>query len=134
MHDSLDVLSEISELKYFWKLDLIKGYYCVPVRKDSKKYTALQTSDNNYHFNFPLLAYKILLVHLLDWWWRSLGTKKNVLYYFDDILVRIKTLDEHLTSLKDVLNVLKVNGLAASPVKTEIAKKSLVFLGYKKVR
>lgn len=54
--------------------------------------------------------------------------KKNVVHYFDDILVHTKIFDEHITSLGKVLSVLKTNGLTAKPNKTEIAKRSLVFL------
>ena len=39
-----------SNIKYFSKLDLIKGYYQVPVDVNSRKYTAFSTATQQYQF------------------------------------------------------------------------------------
>lgn len=52
----------------------------------------------------------------------------KVVHYFD-ILVHTKTFNQHITSLGEVLNVFKTNGLTAKPNMTEIVNRLCVFLG-----
>lgn len=50
--DPQALLSQISESKYFSKLDLTTGYYQMPVQKQSRQHTEFQTSENTYIFNY----------------------------------------------------------------------------------
>ena len=45
-----DVICSAHNIKYFTKLDLIKGYYQVPIHPDSREFTSFTTHQQQYHF------------------------------------------------------------------------------------
>src|SRR3954469_17534089 len=64
-------------------------------------------------------------IHLL----RSL-IGKSVVVYFDDILVYSKSIEEHVTHVKEVLQILRHEKLYANLPKCTCAKDKLIFLGF----
>ena len=55
---------------------------------------------------------------------------KYVVVYFDDILVYRKTLEDHLSHLREVLLVLRKNSLFANSDKFTFCVDNIVFLGF----
>src|SRR3954462_14815391 len=55
---------------------------------------------------------------------------KSVVVYFDDILVYRKSLEEHVTHVKEVLQILHHEKLYANLPKCTFAKDKLIFLGF----
>src|SRR4051812_41944340 len=55
---------------------------------------------------------------------------KSVVVYFDDILVYSKSLEEHVTHVKEVLQILRHENLYANLPKCTFAKDKLIFLGF----
>ena len=55
---------------------------------------------------------------------------KFVVVYFDDILIYSKNLDDHLTHLKYVLDVLRKERLFANLKKCTFCMDKLMFLGF----
>ena len=55
---------------------------------------------------------------------------KSVVVYFDDILVYRKSLEEHVTHVKEVLQILRHEKLYANLPKCTFAKDKLIFLGF----
>ncbi|BFZ17096.1 hypothetical protein BsWGS_20136 [Bradybaena similaris] len=131
MPNTEDLLSRVADAKFFTKLDLTKGYYQVPMSKESRKYTAFATSDGLYHFKalpFGLSNAPSTFVRLMRHIFKG---HKNLLHYYDDILIYSTTFEEHTSSLISVLESLRRNGLTAKPSKTEVAFDKLIFLGHR---
>ncbi|BFZ24546.1 hypothetical protein BsWGS_27585 [Bradybaena similaris] len=131
MPNAQDLLSNISEAKYFSKIDLTKGFYQIMLSNDSKKYTAFQTSENLYQFRtlpFGLCNSPSTFVRLMR---KVLGHLPNVLHYYDDILIFSNNYEPHLQDLTRVLESLRQHGLTAKPSKTEIGFEKLTYLGHK---
>lgn len=57
--------------------------------------------------------------------------QKNLLHYYDDILIYSTTFEEHTSSLISALESLRKSCLTAKPSKTEVAFDKLIFLGHK---
>src|SRR4051812_18627230 len=55
---------------------------------------------------------------------------KSVVVYFDDILVYSKSLEEHVTHVKEVLQILRHEKLYANLPKCTFARDKLIFLGF----
>lgn len=122
MHDLQVLLSQISESKFFNKINVTKVNYLLDLNKQSRPYTAFQTHGNTYEFNFlpfGLCNSPATFVRLMRGIFRNV---QNVVHYFDDIGEHTKSFDEYIPEMRDVLEVLKSNGLTAKPVKTEVAR------------
>lgn len=128
MQDPEVLLSQILESKLLSKIDLTKVYYQLQVNKESRPYTAFQTHNNTYEFNFlpfGLTNSPATFVKLVR---KIFKNVKNVVHYIDDILVHTKKFNE--PALRRVFEALKTNGLTAKPVKTKVTKTSFLFLGH----
>uniref|UniRef100_A0A8R1DQU3 CCHC-type domain-containing protein n=1 Tax=Caenorhabditis japonica TaxID=281687 RepID=A0A8R1DQU3_CAEJA len=58
------------------------------------------------------------------------GLEDEALVYIDDILVYSRTFENHLSSIRKVLDRFRNFNLKASPMKCEFAKSSITFLGH----
>jgi transposase InsO family protein len=117
---------------YFTKLDLIKGYYQVPLEEESRKFTAFSTPHNHYQFkrlSFGLknsgIAFQKNMQQIL-----SEYTFNNVLVYIDDILIMSEKFEEHVTLVRNILNTLKNSGIKIKVGKCEFFKSEVTFLGH----
>ena len=117
---------------FFTKLDLIKGYYQIPLDKNSREYTAFSTHHSHYQFktlSFGLknsgIAFQKNMQQIL-----SEFCFDKVLVYIDDILIMSETLEEHLQLVGKVLNTLKNNGIKIKLSKCEFFKAEVSFLGH----
>ena len=118
--------------QYFTKLDLVKGYYQVPLDKDSRQYTAFSTSHNHYQFkvlsfglrNSGIAFQKTMQEILSDYCF------KNIIVYIDDILIMTETFEQHIDLVSKVLTTLMNNGIKVKINKCELFKKEVSFLGH----
>lgn len=119
--------------KYFSKLDLVKGYYQIPLEEESREFTAFSTIHNHYQFktlSFGLKNSGICFQRTMQ----SILSEfcfKNVIVYIDDILIMTRTFREHVELTRRVLNTLRVNGFIVNIGKCEFAKEEVEFLGHR---
>ena len=127
-----DSIYGLSKMKYFTSLDLVRGYYQVPIEKESRKYTAFSTPHGHFQFkrlsfglkNAPSAFQRDMQIILQAFPW------KNVVVYIDDILIMSETFDEHIELLRRVLTTLEQHNVKIKPRKCEWIKKSVQFLGH----
>jgi hypothetical protein len=118
--------------KYFTKLDLVKGYYQVPLDPASRQYTAFSTPNNHYQFktlSFGLrnsgIAFQKNMQNIL-----SAYSTNNTLIYIDDILIISQSFDEHLELVSKILHTLYSNGIKIKVSKSEFFVSEVTFLGH----
>ena len=130
MPNIADLLTGLDGANVFSKLDLLKGYFQVPVNPDDVPKTAIITPFGTYVFHYSTFGLKnsgATFQRMMD---NIFGDTPFVLVYVDDILVFSKNHRDHQHHLRQTLELLRENGLVARADKSVIGASSVEFLGY----
>ena len=127
--DSLDLLANTA---YFSSLDSASGYWQVGMAPDSQQKTAFCSHSGHYEFtvmpfglcNAPATVQRLMETVLAGLAW------ERCIVYLDDILVVVRTFEEHLKNLHEVFERLRQFGLRLKPSKCHLAKCQVTYLGY----
>ncbi|GBG64491.1 hypothetical protein CBR_g45187 [Chara braunii] len=127
-----DLLDRVPGCKYFSKIDLKSGYHQIEVHPDDQYKTAFRTRYGHYEFivmpfgltNTPATFQRCMNDLFRPW------LDKFVVVYLDDILVFSKTLQEHQSHLRQVLEKLREANLKINAKKCEWAKTQVLYLGH----
>ena len=127
-----DIVFGLNGMSFFTTLDLVKGYYQVPMHQDSKEYTAFSTSNQHYEFeklsfglkNAPSAFQREMQAVLRDF------EQKEVLVYIDDILIMSRSYLEHLQLVSRVLTTLANYHIKIKVTKCSWFQKEVNFLGH----
>lgn len=118
--------------KYFTSLDLMSGYYQIPVEPESQKYTAFVTHDGHYEFTrmpFGLVNVPSVFQSCMN----ELQIKLppgDVAVYLDDTIIPSVTVEEGLEKLKRILGAMKECGLTLRLNKCVFLSEHIKFLGH----
>lgn len=117
--------------KVFSKIDLVKGYFQVPVAKADIPKTAIITPFGLFEFlamPFGLKNAAQTFQRLMD---RLFGDLGFCFVYLDDIIVASPDMATHLQHLRQVFTVLQDNGLVINMDKCVFAQSAVDFLGHR---
>ena len=127
--ESLDALAGS---KYFSTLDLVSGYWQVPMDSDAQDKSAFITRAGLWKWKVlpfgltsaPATFQRLMeqVVHGLHW--------KTLLLYLDDIIVIAPDFQTHLTRLGEVFDRLRQAGLKLKPTKCELLQTEVRYLGH----
>ena len=95
-------------------MDLLQGFYQLPLIECDKPKTAFKTSSGHYQFrvvsmglsNSPSVFQRVMNQIFQK------QLNKFVLIYIDDILIFSKTPEEHLQHIEEVFKTIQENGLS----------------------
>lgn len=127
--DTLDVLSQT---QYFSSIDLISGYWQIQLDEASREKTAFVTHAGLYEFNvmpFGLTNAPSCFQRLMECVLRGLHWK-IALIYLDDVLVYLRTFEDHLQHLRLLLERFWNAGLKLKPSKCHFRQKKVRYLGH----
>ena len=127
-----DCLAALGGNKYFSLLDLVSGYWQVPMATDDKEKTAFTTPSGLYEFdvlpfglsNAPATFQRLMDVVLAGLKWH------NLLVYLDDICVFSDSFETHLASLTQTFERLRSFNLKLKPGKCHILQREFRYLGH----
>lgn len=127
-----DEISRLSGQAWFITLDLMSGYYQVPIAENHKHRTAFVTPDGQYEFNrvpFGLANAPAVFQRMMN---HVLGPARfnKATVYIDDVLVYGKDPDEALSRLEDVLQLLDKANLKLNLAKCNFLQNRIDYLGY----
>jgi len=128
--DNIDLLKG---KKYFTCLDLKDGFHHVNMAEDSIKYTSFITPLGQYEFlkmPFGLATGPSCFSRFIQDIFSEFIREKEVIVYFDDIMIATESIEEHLDLLTRVLCVMRNNQLEIRLDKSEFLKCQVVYLGY----
>ena len=127
--ESLDALAGS---RFFSTLDLVSGYWQVPLDADAQEKSAFVTRSGLWKWKVlpfgltsaPATFQRLMeqVVHGLHW--------KTLLLYLDDIIVIAPDFETHLERLGEVLGRLRRAGLKLKPAKCELLQTEVGYLGH----
>ena len=132
MPNLYDSIYSAHNIKYFTKIDLVKGYYQIPIDEESRPLTSFSTQNNQYQFkrlSFGLRNSGIQFQRNMHEILSDFHSKK-VIVYIDDIMIISETFEEQLETVEKVLNTLMKNGIKIKVSKCEFFKEEVSFLGH----
>ena len=127
-----DLLDQLRGAKVFSAIDLMQGYYQIKIQDANCAKTAFKTPMGLYKFRvlpFGLMNAPVIFQCVVNRIFR-LYIGKFVLVYLDDILVFSKSVEEHLTHIRQVLNILRTQRFYARLHKCHFNQTSIKYLGH----
>ena len=125
-----DLTSSIGTSRVFSKLDLLKGYFQVPVNPEDEPKTAITTPFGTYVFHYSTFGLRnsgATFQRMMD---QIFGHLPYCRVYIDDILVASENHREHREHLQSVLELLRKNGLVIRRDKCAFGASTVEFLGH----
>jgi len=125
-----ELFDKMQNAKLFSVVDLASGYHQMRMNEDSKPYTAFRTNNEIYQWKVAPMG----LAGMPGTWTRLMRTLLSkllfVVVYLDDICIFSSCIEDHLSHLRKVFEVLRENKLYARREKCTFAKSSVEFLGH----
>lgn len=124
-----DCIDNLGVATYITKLDLLKGYWQVPLTERASEISAFVTPDSFLQYtrmafglrNAPATFQRLMSI--------VLGDVPNCNVYLDDVVIYSSSWADHLSLLRDVFHRLSVASLTLNLKKCEFAKASVTYLG-----
>jgi hypothetical protein len=127
-----ETLDQLGKAKYFSKLDMVEGYYQIPLQEDSKPYTGFATRSGFYQWKYLPMGFKNAGAAFQRQMDTVLGNMrfKFCIPYIDDIIIFSQTFEEHISHLKQVFDQFRKFGLFVKMSKCEFCMDRMDFLGH----
>ena len=125
-------LEALAGSQYFTTLDLMSGYWQVPLEEDARDKAAFCTRNGLWRWKvlpFGLTAAPATFQRLMERVLHGLHWK-SLLLYLDDIIVIGNSFDNHYQNLKEVLSRLRAAGLKLKPAKCHLFQTKVAYLGH----
>ena len=126
--DSL--IDEVAGAQFVTKLDLLKGYWQVPLTERAKDISAFSVGDSLYRYlvcPFGMKNSGCTFQRFMDLVVKGLHNTK---VYVDDLIVYSSTWEEHLRNLRALFERLRQHRLTVSLVKSEFGHATVQYLGH----
>lgn len=126
-----EIFSQISGATVFSTMDLLSGFWQVPLARGAREFTAFTVGNQHFHFTkmpFGLTGAPGSFVRLMQ---TVLNGISNVVVYGDDILIFSNSISEHSEHLRSVLSRLREAGLVVNAGKCQFGLKEVKFLGHR---
>ncbi|GJW45594.1 putative reverse transcriptase domain-containing protein [Tanacetum coccineum] len=127
-----DLLNQLQGSSVYSKIDLRSGYHQLRVREEDIPKTAFRTRYGHYEFQVMPFGFTNAPVVFMDLMNRVCKPylDKFVIVFIDDILIYLKSKQEHEEHLKLILELLKKEQLYAKFSKCEFGIRKVQFLGH----
>jgi len=130
--DITEILDQLGQSKYFTCLDMVMGYHQIGLEKGEGLKTAFSTKQGHWEYQrlpFGLKTAPATFQRMMNSVLSGL-TGTYCFVYLDDIVICAKSLADHNTKLREVLERLRTHKLKLQPGKCEFLRKEINYLGH----
>ncbi len=124
-----DCIDSLGAAKYITKLDLLKGYWQVPLIERASEISTFVTPDSFLQYTRMAFGLRNAPATFQRLMFLVLGNVPNCNFYLDDVVIYSFSWAEHLSTLYDVFQRLSAASLTLNLRKCEFAKASITYLG-----
>ena len=131
-YPSQDIVDKMEDIVFWSTLDAASAYWSIPLNEADKEKTTFSVPCGKYGFNvtpFGLCNAGASYQRMVDIYLSGLPSN-CVFAYIDDILICSKSMEEHLSSLKEVFLKLRESGITLKLSKCVFGCENIDFLGY----
>ncbi|MCI19128.1 retrotransposon protein, partial [Trifolium medium] len=127
-----DLMDQLVGARVFSKIDLWSGYHQIKVKVEDVPKTAFRTRYGHYEYTVMPFGVTNAPAIFMDYMNRIFHPflDKFVVVFIDDILIYLKSEEEHREHLRIILQVLREKKLYAKLSKCEFWMKEISFLGH----
>ena len=127
------LFSRLSQARYLSKIDLSKGYWQVPMRREDRPKTAFTIPVGQFQWRVMPFGLQTAVAVFSRMMRRLLGPleRDDVTNFMDDILVATVSFERHLETLDAVFCRLREANLSARPTKCFLGFEELDYLGHR---
>ncbi|XP_064482824.1 uncharacterized protein LOC135395659 [Ornithodoros turicata] len=131
MSQANEILCQVAGAKFITVIDMLRGYWQIPLEKNAEHCTAFVTHQGQYAWRvmpyglrnsastFQRVVNEVLLPH-----------RDYACAYIDDVAIFSETWEDHIRHLGKVLNAVADAGLTINVTKCKFAQKQVHFLGH----
>lgn len=126
-----DVFAEIGDARVFTTLDLLSGFWQVPLTSRAQEYTAFSVGNRHFEFvktPFGLTGAPATFARLMQ---KVLGEMTNTVVFGDDVLIFSSSEEQHVDHVRAVLQRLRQAGLVLNTKKCHFGQREVQFLGHR---
>ncbi len=125
-----DCIDRIGKAKYVTKLDLLKGYWQIPLTNQAKRLSAFVTPDGLYQYRVMPFSMKNAPATFQRMINQLVGRIEGCEAYIDDVVIYSNDWKTHLERVHKVLTRFAEANLTVNLAKSEFGHAEIVFLGH----
>ena len=127
-----DLIASVEGSKFFALLDLRGGFWHIPIASHQRHVTAFRTHNGLYQFRVMPFGLINAPATFQRWVSDIFHDKRyeGILVYLDDILIHVRTEEEFVDLIMEVLHRLKKYGACLKMSKCEIGRATFDYLGH----
>ena len=125
-----DCIDRVGNSAYITKIDLLKGYWQVPLTDQAKEISAFVTPEGLFQCKVMPFGMKNAPATFQRLTNQVIAGLDNCVVYIDDILVYSNTWNDHLNHLRALFDRLNKANLVVNLMKSEFAKAKVTYLGH----
>ena len=125
-----DIIDSVGKAKYLTQIDMLKGYYQIPLTKRAKTISAFITPFGLFEYTrlpFGMCNAPATFQRIIN---EVIQGLEGTYAYLDDILIVSDTWEEHLQRLRALLIRLAEKGLTINLAKSSFCKAQVKYLGH----
>ncbi|KAK3878732.1 hypothetical protein Pcinc_016642 [Petrolisthes cinctipes] len=125
-----DIIDEIGQSPFITTIDLLKGYYQIPLTPRAKKVSAFVTPFGLYQYkvlSFGLSNAPATFQRMINFIIQDL---EGTAAYLDDLVVVANTWEEHVSRLQCLFKKLQDAGLTINLAKSTFGRGTVTYLGH----
>ncbi|GFS82284.1 retrovirus-related Pol polyprotein from transposon 297 [Nephila pilipes] len=131
MEDATELIQSIGRANVITTLDLLKGYWAIPMSEESKDFTSFKTHRQMYRFKVMSFGLKNASATFQRVMNKALAAYREFARaYIDDIAIFSKNFSEHLKHLNIILSKLEELNFTVNLKKCDFVKPHVKFLGH----